>query len=233
MKRKTVKLLCFLIPVSGWRRKARGYLVHRYVISDAERETIRKQRELYATVIDSIHPGCVCIDCGANIGQETIPWAQRGAEVHAFEPHPECFRTLKDKTAQYGNVHLYEKGVWHQDARMKLYLREGAGIEDVSESSSLLKSKQNVDENRYVEVEIIDLVEFMRKLGKRVDVLKIDIEGAEVELVQKIIDTGIYEEIGMIVVETHEQIPEIATDIQRLRRLIAERKIPNINLDWR
>ncbi len=84
-----------------------------------------------------------------------------------------------------------------------------------------------------MKVEIIDLVEFIRGLDKRVDVLKIDIEGAEVELVQRIIDTETYKEIGMILVETHEQIEEISEDIQRLRNLVSELGIDNINMEWR
>lgn len=233
MNRKAVKLLCSFIPVSSWRKKARKKLVYRFVLTDVEREVIRRQEELYNAIMDSVDENSVCIDCGANIGQETIPWAEKGAEVHAFEPHPECFRILMEKTAQYSKVHLYEKGVWHKNSKMNLYLRKGSGDADISESSSLLKSKSNVSESSYVEVEIIDLVEFIKGMNKRTDVLKIDVEGAEVELVQKIIDTRIYEKIGLIVVETHEKIPEIEEDIQRLRQLVADENITNINLDWR
>ena len=233
MKRKTVKLLCSIIPVSNWRKKMRKKLVFNYVLSKEEKEKVMRDQALYSSVMDLVDENCVCIDCGANTGQETIPWAEKGAEVHAFEPHPECFRILKEKTASYDKVYLYEKGVWHRNSTMKLYLREGAGETDVSESSSLLKSKPNVDEDSYVKVEIIDLVEFIRELDKRVDVLKIDIEGAEVELVQKIIDTKVYETIGLILVETHEQIKEISEDIQRLRTLVSELGIDNINMEWR
>lgn len=233
MNRKTVKILCSIIPVSSWRKKIRKELTYRFVLSNTDRAIILKQKELYDAVMGSVDENSVCIDCGANTGQETLPWAERGAEVYAFEPHPECFRILEEKMARYGKVHLYEQGVWHKDSKMNLYFREGAGDTGVSESSSLLKSKPNVDEDSYVEVEIIDLVEFIRGLGKRVDVLKIDIEGAEVELVQKIIDTKIYKEIGLILVETHEQIEEISEGIQRLRWLVVDQNIKNINLEWR
>jgi len=233
MKRKTAKLLSLIIPVSSWRKKMRKSLVFRYVLSDEEKEKILRDRALYSEVMDLVDENRICIDCGANTGQETIPWAEKGAEVYAFEPHPECFRILKKKTARYDKVHLYEKGVWHMNSTMNLYLREGAGASGISESSSLLKSKPNVDKDSYVKVEIIDLVEFIRGLGKRVDVLKIDIEGAEVELVQRIIDTETYKEIGMILVETHEQIEEISEDIQRLRNLVSELGIDNINMEWR
>lgn len=233
MNRKTVKRLCAIVPVSSWRKKMRKKLVFNYVLSEEEKEKVMRDRELYFEVMDLVDENCVCIDCGANTGQETIPWAKKGAEVYAFEPHPECFKILKEKTARYDKVHLYEKGVWHRNSTMNLYLREGAGEMGVSESSSLLKSKPNVDEDSYVKVEIIDLVEFIRELDKRVDVLKIDIEGAEIELVQKIIDTKIYEKIGLILVETHEQIEEIAEDIERLRNLVSKLGIDNINMEWR
>ena len=233
MKRKTVKLLCSIIPVSSWRKKMRKKLVFNYVLSKEEREKVMRDQALYSSVMDLVDENCVCIDCGANTGQETIPWAKKGAEVHAFEPHPECFRILKEKTTRFSKVHLYQKGVWHKNSTMNLYLREGSGVSDISESSSLLKSKPNVDAESYVTVEIIDLVEFIKGLNKRVDILKIDIEGAEVELVQKIIDTAIYKEIGLILVETHEQIEEISEEIQRLRTLVSELGIDNINMEWR
>ena len=233
MNRKTVKMICLIIPVSSWRKKMRKRLVYHFVLSNEEKTILKKQKELYNAVINSVDKNSVCIDCGANIGQETIPWAERGAEVYAFEPHPECFKILTEKTARYNKVHLYEKGVWYKNSTMNLYFREGTKSEEISESSSLLKSKPNVDEENYIKVEIIDLVEFIRGLNKRIDILKIDIEGAEVELIQKIIDTKIYEDIGLVLVETHEQIPEIAEGIQDLRQLVANREIKNINLEWR
>ena len=233
MKRKTAKLLCSVIPISAWRKKTRKKLVFRYVLSDAEREKKIQNQKLFSEVVALVGENSVCIDCGANTGQETIPWAERGAEVHAFEPHPECFKILKERTAEYEKVHLYEKGVWHKNSTMNLYLRQGRGPTETSESSSILKTKPNVDENSYVTVEIIDLIAFIKGLNKRVDVLKIDIEGAEVELLQRIIDTGLYREIGLILVETHEQIEEIRDDLLRLRKLVSDRGIKNINLDWR
>ena len=233
MNKKTAKLLCSVIPISSWRKKVRGELIFRYVLSDSEREKVKKERALYSKVMDSVDDSFVCIDCGANTGQETLPWAKKGAEVHAFEPHPACFKVLKEQVGGFENVHLYEKGVWHKSSKMNLYLMDGAGDREATEASSLVKSKQNVSNEKFIEVEIIDLVEFINSLGKKVDLVKVDIEGAEVELVQKIIDTKIYKKIGLIVVETHERIPEIAPGIDDLRKQIEVKGISNIDLNWR
>ncbi len=233
MKRSTVKMLCMFIPVSSWRKRARKQLVYKYALSDEERAVIQTGKTLYAHVMGLIGEESVCIDCGANVGQETVPWAEKGAEVFAFEPHPECFRVLKEKTEKFPKVRLYEQGVWHKNSRMNLYFRDGSTDVSVSESSSLLKGKPNVDDGFSVEVEIIDLIQFIRTMDRKVDVLKIDIEGAEVELVQRILDEKVYEDVGLTVVETHEQIPEIRDDILRLRKLIQEQGITNVSLDWR
>ena len=233
MNKKTAKLLCSVIPISSWRKKVREKLIFRYVLSDLEREKVKRERALYSKVMDSVDDTFVCIDCGANTGQETLPWAEKGAEVHAFEPHPACFKVLKERVGKFSKVHLYEKGVWHKNSTMNLYLEDGLGNEEVTQASSLLKLKQNVSKEEFIEVEIIDLVEFINSLGKKVDLVKVDIEGAEVELIQKIIDTKTYERIGLIVVETHERIPEIAPGIDDLRNQIAAKKINNIDLDWR
>ena len=52
-------------------------------------------------------------------------------------------------------------------------------------------------------VEVIDLIEFVQALDRRVKILKIDIEGAEFEIIEKLLDTGIYRKIDYIFCETH------------------------------
>ena len=64
-------------------------------------------------------------------------------------------------------------------------------------------------------------------------VLSLDVEGAEVEIIDRLIDEGLAERIGMIYAETHERFsPELAASTQRLRDRVAAQGLTNINLEW-
>lgn len=186
-----------------------------------------------------IIPSSLCIDCGANIGQETISWARTGAVVHSFEPHPEAFAVLSDRTSNFENVHLYEKAVWITQAKIPLYMGAESypGHEyavPFSIGATLYFSKDDADLSRQVQVETIDLIEFISYLDKHITLLKLDIEGAEGEIVNRLIDTELYKKIDLIAVETHDHhIPETAEQIAQIHKKISAQNINNINLNWK
>jgi FkbM family methyltransferase len=182
-----------------------------------------------------IHKHKVCIDCGANVGNITDQMASCGAIVYAFEPNPYAFKFLQKRFEGKQNVHLFNNGVWDKKTKMRLYLHENSDQDEVmwSTGSSILDYKGNILKNKFVDIEVIDLVEFIKSLNKKIYILKIDIEGAECELLEKIIKTRIYKKIKKIFVETHDhKIPELKDRTDAIRDLIKKLKIKNINLDW-
>ncbi|HOY09572.1 MAG TPA: FkbM family methyltransferase [Candidatus Omnitrophota bacterium] len=179
--------------------------------------------------------GDVAIDCGANIGSVTRHLSQSGADVYAFEPNPYAFRVLAQKFSNKQNVHCIPKGVSDKNSLMKLYLHEHSNENEVywSQGSSLLDFKGNVLKDKYVEVQIIDLCEFIESLNRRVKILKLDVEGVECGILKKMIETDIIQKIDYVFVETHDhRIPELKEETDEIRGLIQKRGLLNINLDW-
>lgn len=87
----------------------------------------------------------------------------------------------------------------------------------------------------YDEVKLIDLVEYITQniLPQRIFMLKLDIEGAEFEVMDKIISSKLYEKIDYIACETHERYFKDGKEkIKNLREKIAQNNIKNIFLDW-
>jgi len=118
---------------------------------------------------------------------------------------------------------------------MKLYLHEHSAEDEVhwSTGSSLLDFKGNVLIDKHVTVQVIDLCEFVASLHHRVRVLKMDVEGAECPILDKLINTGVIDKIDYAFVETHDdKIPELAAETNAIRRLITTRGIRNIDLAW-
>jgi len=66
-----------------------------------------------------------------------------------------------------------------------------------------------------------------------VRLLKIDIEGAEVPLLEALLDHPALEKVDMIFCETHEnRLPALAARTEALRKRVAGLARPKINLDW-
>jgi len=177
----------------------------------------------------------VAIDCGANVGEITARMASTGATVFAFEPNPYAFQVLQQRFAAMPNVRCIPKGVWDHHDRLRLYLHENAGQDQVhwSTGSSLLAYKGNVNPTTYIEVEVVDLAQFIVDLGCDIKVVKIDVEGVECPIINRLIDVGVMKRIGLLVAETHEKkIPELRAETEKLRRRIVKERLTNIWLDW-
>jgi FkbM family methyltransferase len=186
-------------------------------------------------VFSDIQPGDITIDCGANVGEVTFLMAERGAIVYAFEPNPYAFEVLKKRFEGNENVILINKGVWHKPGVLPLYLHENNddNPEKHSVSSSILENKKNIDKSNYVEIELIDLVLFIEELQKDIVLVKLDVEGAEVDILNKLIYSKSIRKIKKLLVETHEkQMPELFKPTQELKRKIRELDLKNINLNW-
>jgi FkbM family methyltransferase len=112
----------------------------------------------------------VIIDCGANIGLSVIRFKQchPTARVIAFEPDPVIFEALRANIESFrlGGVELHNKAVWHLAGAVPFHGEGGA-------SGRLPKAG---DIGPVVTVEAVRLRDY---LDGRIDLLKVDIEGAE------------------------------------------------------
>ena len=83
------------------------------------------------------------------------------------------------------------------------------------------------------DVECIDLAAFISRIP-HVRLLKLDIEGSEIPVINHLMETGAIEKIDLTVVETHERFSaELAADTAQLRSAIAAAGMETrIRLDW-
>jgi FkbM family methyltransferase len=177
-------------------------------------------RFAFEKALRSIRPGDITIDCGANIGEVSHQFAIRGAMVHAFEPDPWAFSYLSNRFSQQANVSCHAAAVGATQSDLILYRRPDFDADPAERStgSSLYRAKSNVDPNAGIRVQQSDLNSFIRGLQRRVRVLKIDIEGAEVPLLESMLEEKTIDLCDVVFVETHEtRIPELVDRTEALR----------------
>ena len=195
----------------------------------------------YHHVFYKIKENDICIDCGANIGRVSDMFLQMGAEVHAFEPHRDLYNMLLYKYKGNSKIKLHNQAVGAENTKMPfrvapneseyfLTFTQGASV-CVFDALGGYETVADYD------TEVIDLCEYLQEnivnKGKRVYILKIDIEGAEWDLLEKIIQTKIYEYCDYIFCEEHSRFVQDGNQrLEKINNLINENNIKNIYLDW-
>lgn len=177
----------------------------------------------------------LAFDLGANRGLFTAKLAATGADVVAFEPDPHAFDALTKAVGTLDNVRCLNAAAGAQAGQMTLYRTPDfeRDPDRHSTSSSLVADKRNVTADTGVEVSVIDLVDFIATQDRNVAVIKMDIEGAEVDLMEALLDSPVAARIGHIFVETHERaIPRLAERTAALKNRTKGQAMPTVNWDW-
>lgn len=194
------------------------------------------QTEAFAAACKALTADDIAIDCGANVGIYTTMMADTGAQVYAFEPNHVAFEALIKRTAGYSNVHLFNTAVSTAPGTIKLYMHKSAKHDPLlySVSSSTLASKTNVDANSYHEVECTVLADFIEGLDAPVKLFKMDVEGAEISLLNQLLDRKLQSRIEQGFVEIHDRrVPSLKVPTQKLRERLQQEEGSHITLDWR
>jgi FkbM family methyltransferase len=193
-------------------------------------------QKVFDQAVAGLEEGDIAIDCGANLGLYTVPMAASGARVHAFEPNPHAFEELTRVTAGYSNVTLHRAAVTTEPGPVELYMHKWVEDDPVywSSSSSLLAEKSNVRTEQSVTVEGIQLSRFITELGRPVKLLKMDVEGAEIGILNQLLDEGLHESIGQAFIEVHDRrVPSLVEPTRQLRERLASLGADHFRLDWR
>ena len=125
---------------------------------------------------ESLRPGQVVLDVGANIGYFTLLFAQQvgpTGHVFAFEPEPRNFELLQRNIALNGfaNVTPIQRAAWHEPSTLMLYLNE----ENRGDHRAYPSEEARVG----VSIAAGPIDDLLGQLARPVDVVKIDIQGAE------------------------------------------------------
>ncbi|MBI2086876.1 MAG: FkbM family methyltransferase [Candidatus Zambryskibacteria bacterium] len=192
------------------------------------------RKRAYKNAFDSLQSGEVAIDCGANIGVVTKRMVKPGVRVYAFEPDPQAFEILKEKFRDNPDIISINKAVSDHAGQAKLYFHQNRADNpaEFSAGSSLLEDKGNIDKDNFIICEVVDLSDFISHLNDPIGILKIDVEGEEVKILNSLIDKGLVRRIRNILVETHERIPSLKASTGALRKRVFDNKIRNVDFNW-
>jgi FkbM family methyltransferase len=188
--------------------------------------------------LQNVAENSFALDLGANIGSFTHACVGLGMSVKSVEPHPIAFKYLRNRTKRFSRVELYQMAVSDQSGFIELYTHPQQKNDPIAASvSASLVSDKFGDNSAYYRVQSVTLNNFFFT-GMVYEIVKIDIEGAEMYLVDQLINNS--KSIKRLLVETHERFmigsetsEKYLEQLQKLADYIASNKLEKVwLLDW-
>lgn len=152
----------------------------------------------------------IVFDIGGYIGD----WAKNIQEkyncyMYIFEPNPESFTVLKKKFENEPKIKTFSFGLADADTEALLSMQEmGSSVYSYSDNKIL--------------VQLRDVKQIIDELGiRQIDLIKINIEGGEYALLQRMIETEIVKKCKDIQIQFHKWYPDARLLRKNIRRFLS------------
>jgi FkbM family methyltransferase len=148
----------------------------------------------------------VFVDCGAFDGCSVIKFKLANPEFDciSFEPNPILWKYFK-----YIPTKLIKKGISNKNEKMKFRIdhiyADGSSL--ISTKKVLYGLHQSQSEVKSIEIECISLANLIMTLESKYDyiILKLDVEGAEYDILEDLIARNLLDKLTKLYVEFHWQ----------------------------
>ena len=162
------------------------------------RGKLREQRSM-ESVARLLHPGDNAFDIGGHIGYMALYFGHLvgpTGRVHTFEPGPNNLPYIRRniRTSKYGNITLSEQAVGCSDGVVSMWIEDLTGQNNSTIPAYpplAVNAKSNHTKPSVLEVQVscVGLDNFVKGKSVRPDFVKIDVEGAELDVLDGMQDT--------------------------------------------
>ena len=143
--------------------------------------------EIWNWISSHLQPGSTMVDVGAHIGTMTIRGAKvvgTKGKVLAVEPNPNTAAKLRANVEASGwpQVKIEQVACGASDGKLDLFI--GSRVNSGSSSLSKKNAEEHGASGTSVTVDLVKLDELVERNGlTRIDVIKVDVEGAETQVI--------------------------------------------------
>ena len=140
------------------------------------------------------------LDLGANVGFVSVLFATRWpqARILAVEPATENVILLKRNTGPYRRVDALQAAVWSHPTQLS--------VANPDDAVNAFRMTESADEKRaQAQIPALTVAQLVARLGcERLDLLKMDVEGAEAEILRGAAEW--LDRVNVLVVELHDRL---------------------------
>lgn len=162
----------------------------------------------------------VVFDIGGYEGQWSSDIAAMyNCKIYIFEPVIEYAKKIKCRFARNNNIQVFNYGLSGMDAKKDIAL--------AYDSSSTHKEGNNI------EIQLVDVVAFMEDHDiKEVDLMKINIEGDEYDLLERLLSSGKINSIKNIQIQFHDFVSGALERMNNIKKHLRETHKPTYQYEF-
>lgn len=148
---------------------------------------------------DNLNKNSIVFDLGGYRGQWSSDlYSKYSCKVYIFEPVNAYYTSIKKRFKNNPDIKIFNYGLARNTTKLKI---------QIAEASSSMFSHKNT-ESIEEEVTLFSFSEFLKENNiSNIDLIKINIEGAEYDLLNHLIEDGIINKILNIQVQFHNFVP--------------------------
>ena len=153
----------------------------------------------YLLPIENFQPKLI-LDCGGNIGTAAVYFANKypTAQIYSVEPEKNNFKLLQFNTILYENVHAINSALWDKETFIRV---EDRGFGNLGWMTF------ETDAEEVGAFKTVTIPKLLADSGfDEIDLLKIDIEGAEKEVFEAENVHDWLSKVNVLVVELHDRM---------------------------
>lgn len=182
------------------------------------------------------------IDCGTHTGDGLREMNKlfnvinnQDWEIYTFEPNPEI--NVKYLLGYISNINIINKAIWKKDGEIQFRVE---GFETQEEYTSCASKIEEINKtcnpngmkHYFVNTQCIDFSNFLSSIKDKYEkiIVKMDIEGAEIEVLQHCIDNNTLNMIDELYVEMHQRFNYLRSELHSKRQEILDKEMEYINL---
>ncbi len=154
---------------------------------------------------------CYSAGLGEDVSFELELGARYGCAVDAFDPTPKSIDYVTPIAERHERLRFHPYGIWSSDSTQRLYVPR-----DRTHVSHSIANLQGTSD--FIDVECRSIPSLLAELGhERLDLLKLDIEGAEYAVLDDVVDAGLRPSVLCVDFHRTTTIDAMAAAVRRLR----------------
>lgn len=158
----------------------------------------------------------IVFDLGGYEGQWTNDiYSRYHCRIYCFEPVARFYQNIKNRFVGSQDIFVYNFGLADKDSKEKISIDEN--------SSSIYKKSGS----SFEEIQLHDVASFLLDNNiSAIDLMKVNIEGGEFDLIERLLDTGHIKSIKNIQVQFHEFVPDAKRKMDIIKQRLSKTHYP-------
>jgi len=130
--------------------------------------------------------------------------------VYIFEPYEKYYQQIKQRFIKNAKIKPFNFGLSNKEERLDLYIS--------GDASSVYKTG-----SEKIQIQLKDVIQFLKNHKiEKIDLLKINIEGGEYDLMERLTADPMIQNIANVQIQFHEFVPNSKYRMNEIQRKISE-----------